>query len=603
MSPDLANKIAAGEVVQRPASVVKELLDNALDAGATHIVVRLEAAGKERIQVEDNGCGMSPTDLQLCLEAHATSKIKAVEDLQSISTLGFRGEAMASIASVSHMEVRSQRHGDDVGHRIVVHGGDQKTFEPSAVEPGTRVQVDQLFYNVPARKRFLRTDATELKNALQVVQQVALANPEVHLECFANGEPVYQLPSADSYIDRAVAIFGSSFRASLIPVHEEAGLFRIKGVISDPKLTKKTRGDQFFFVNRRPIQHKILMYHVLKVYEPWTQGREFPFFALFLEMNPEDVDVNVHPAKLEVKFSDERSVQRLVASVVRKTLNHALGVPNMNPMDWQGVHALGTPNDQDGLLASQKGVSNPMANFEKGLQSFGYSTLKGETGKAINDTLYGASDTPGQTSNAPDKVSLQGQMVASLDSNTKNFWQLHRQYVLSHTRSGLCMIDQYLAHRRILFDRAMEDSERALPSSQQLLFSQTIELSASDYELVKEIEPELVRMGFSIDLLSGRSVMLSGVPADLSQGGEKSILQEVLDQFRELDSKKGFSRIEKVAIAYAIHAAIPRGKPLTMKEMESLMDQLFACQDPWHDPLGRQIVQMWSMEDLAKYFS
>jgi DNA mismatch repair protein MutL len=600
MSPELANKIAAGEVVQRPASVVKELLDNAIDAGATRIVIRLEAAGKERIQVEDNGCGMSPADLQLCLEAHATSKIKAVEDLQSISTLGFRGEAMASIASVSQMEVRSQRLGDEIGHRLVVHGGQQKTFEPAAVEPGTRVQVDQLFYNVPARKRFLRTDATELKNALQVVQQIGLANPEVHLECFANGEPVYQLPAVESYVDRAVALFGSSFRASLIPVQEDAGLLRVRGVISDPKLTKKTRGEQFFFVNRRPIQHKILMYHVLKVYEPWTQGREFPFFALFLEMDPEDVDVNVHPAKLEVKFSDERSVQRLVASVVRKTLNQALGVPNMNPGDWQDGQSVtgdgaskGEGSLSGGSFTSGKGGSttNPMANFEKGLQSFGFSTLKGESGKEISDTVYGTQEPK------------QGQTVADLDSSAKNFWQLHRQYVLSHTRSGLCMIDQYLAHRRILFDRAMEDSERALPSSQQLLFAQTIELSASDFELVKELEPELVRMGFSVDLLSGRSVMLSGVPADLSQGGEKSILQEVLDQFRELDHKKRFSRIEKVAIAYAVHAAIPRGKLLTMKEMEALMDQLFACQDPWHDPLGRQIVQMWSMEDLASYFS
>lgn len=596
MSPELANKIAAGEVVQRPASVVKELLDNAIDAGATRIVVRLDAAGKERIQVEDNGCGMSPVDLQMCLEAHATSKIKVVEDLQSISTLGFRGEAMASIASVSHMEVRSQRLGDEIGHRLVVHGGQQKTFEPAAVEPGTRVQVDQLFYNVPARKRFLRTDATELKNALQVVQQTALAHPDIHVECFANGEPVYQLPAVESYADRAVALFGSSFRASLIPVHEEAGFLRVKGVISDPKLTKKTRGEQFFFVNRRPIQHKILMYHVLKVYEPWTQGREFPFFALFLEMNPEDVDVNVHPAKLEVKFSDERSVQRLVASVVRKTLNQALGVPNMNPLEWQGEQIeegreAGSSFGGGSSFGSGSSSSNPMANFEKGLKSFGYSTLKGGTGKTITDTLYGTHEPQ------------QGQTSAALDSNAKNFWQLHRQYILSHTRSGLCMIDQYLAHRRILFDRAMEDSERALPSSQQLLFAQTIELSASDFELVKELEPELVRMGFSIDLLSGRSVMLSGVPADLTQGGEKSILQEVLDQFRELDHKKGFSRIEKVAMAYAVHAAIPRGKSLSMKEMEALMDQLFACQDPWHDPLGRQIVQMWSMEDLSSYFS
>jgi DNA mismatch repair protein MutL len=524
MSPELANKIAAGEVVQRPASVVKELLDNAIDAGATHIVVRLEAAGKERIQVEDNGCGMSPTDLQLCLEAHSTSKIKAVEDLQSISTLGFRGEAMASIASVSHMEVRSQRLGDEVGHRMVVHGGQQKTFEPAAVEPGTRVQVDQLFYNVPARKRFLRTDATELKNALQIVQQTALAHPQVHIECFANGEPVYQLPSVETYVDRAVALFGSSLRASLIPVHEDAGLLRVRGVISDPKLTKKTRGEQFFFVNQRPIQHKILMYHVLKVYEPWTQGREFPFFALFLEMDSEDVDVNVHPAKLEIKFSDERSVQRLVASVVRKTLNQALGVPNMNPSEWQDeqIDEGGEAGFSSGGYSSSRGISstNPMANFEKGLQSFGYSTLKGGVGKSIADTVYGTNDygTNDFSTNEPS----QAQTVATLESSTKNFWQLHRQYILSHTRSGLCMIDQYLAHRRILYDQAMEDSAQALPSSQQLLFAQTIELSASDYELVKELEPELVRMGFSVDLLSGRSVMLSGVPADLSQGGEKS---------------------------------------------------------------------------------
>lgn len=331
LPPEISNKIAAGEVIQRPASVVKELLDNAIDAGADDIKIIIENAGRTLIQIIDNGCGMSDKDLPLCFERHATSKINTIEDLFSIKTMGFRGEAMASIASVSQVTVRSKRAEDSNGWELEINGGATKPITPVATQDGTSTSVRNLFFNVPARRQFLKTDVTELRHILRTVQYAALAFPGVSFLVVADGEHVYNLPQ-ESLKNRIVNIFGSAYNASLIEFEEETSYLRIYGYASDPKLAKKSRGEQFLFVNGRPFQHRYLTHVILSLYDAWSRNNEYPFYALFFEIDASKVDVNVHPAKMEVKFEDDRSVIQLAKSVVNRALNNHFNVP-MIPTD------------------------------------------------------------------------------------------------------------------------------------------------------------------------------------------------------------------------------------------------------------------------------
>ncbi|MEX0994101.1 MAG: DNA mismatch repair endonuclease MutL, partial [Balneolaceae bacterium] len=336
MPPDLANKIAAGEVIQRPSSVVKELLDNAIDAGADQIRIIIQNAGRTLIQVVDNGCGMGKEDLRPCFRQHATSKIHNIEDLYRIRTLGFRGEAMASIASVSQIEIKTKRQGDETGFLYEIHGGEEKRFEPAATDNGTSVAVRNLFFNVPARRQFLKTDATEFRHILRVIQHAAIAHVDLAFEVEADAEKIYKLPP-QSLTQRITGIFGKKYRKSLISFREDTSYVQIHGVLGDPKITKKSRGEQFLFVNNRPVQHRVLSHILLKIYDTWTGENEYPFFAIFLDLDPQQVDVNVHPAKLEVKFEDDRSIIQLTRSVVKKALNEYLKVPDLdNPLSGRG---------------------------------------------------------------------------------------------------------------------------------------------------------------------------------------------------------------------------------------------------------------------------
>ncbi len=608
MPPELFNKIAAGEVIQRPASVVRELLDNAVDAGASRIRIVLESAGKTLIQVTDNGCGMSPQDLELCLEPHATSKLYAFEDLFRIQTMGFRGEAMASMASVSKIEVRARRHEETAeGFRIEVNGGERVAFEPAAVEPGTQVSVRNLFFNVPVRRQFLRTDLTELRYSIRTVQQVALANPDISLELLSDGESIYNLP-AQSLAERIPLIFGSSYKASMIPVEESTEYLSITGFIGDPKHSRKNRGEQFLFVNQRAVQHRVLMHRILSVYEPWLGSNEFPFFALFVHIKPSEVDVNVHPAKLEVKFSDERSAVQLVGSVVKKALHHWLNVPVL-PLesDRENMESYWNQIREENQIrtAFEKGFEPPFnqERFNKGsgFQSAPYQRFEnsGDPYFIKNaDALY--QSPSGQTRFHTEPLS--DKRPASV-GRTLEFWQLHGSYILSQTRSGLCIVDQHAAHKRILYEKALQAATETLPGTQQLLFSQTVELSASDFILLKEIHTDLHRMGFNIQLLSGNTAVISGVPSDIDLGDEKKIVEEILQQYRELDKLIKLDQRHKVALAFASRSAIPRRRVLNQSEMESLMDQLFACEDPYLDPMGRPTLINWSIEELASAFS
>lgn len=601
LPPEISNKIAAGEVIQRPASVVKELLDNAIDAGADQLKILIQNAGRTLIQVSDNGCGMSKEDLPLCFERHATSKINTVDDLFKIRTLGFRGEAMASIASVSQVTVKTKRAGDENGWEFEVWGGEERDIKPTATDDGTTIAVRNLFFNVPARRQFLKTDVTELRHILRTIQYAALASTDVAFYVEADGDIIYDLPVQDLK-ERVTQIFGSSYKASLIEFWEETSYVKIHGFASDPKLAKKSRGEQFLFVNGRPFQHRYLTHVILSLYDAWTRNNEYPFYALFFDIDPAKVDVNVHPAKMEVKFEDERSVIQLARSVVNRALNKHFQVPDIQ-------------QDEDAFLSD-----NPSKGFDSGF-SFRQpqSSRQNETGFQIpsrinnqSSGVQGRGDEFGEqlygrprSSSSPGKFEpqtfqpVEGKATAAQD---KGFWQLHNTYILTQTRTGLTVIDQHLAHKRIIFEKAINATEEALPSTQQLLFAQTLELSASDYTLLKELHSIIQRMGFSVQLLSGNTAMINGVPADIEIGNEEEVLISMLHQYQELGQKMKLEAREKLAIAFAAKAAIPRGKKLTEQEMEALVDQLFACEQPYLDPLKKPTISYIPLDEIQARF-
>lgn len=595
LPPEISNKIAAGEVIQRPASVVKELLDNAIDAGADSIKIIIEHAGRTLIQVIDNGCGMSEEDLPLCFERHATSKINTVDDLFKIRTLGFRGEAMASIASVSQVTVRSKRAEDENGWEFEVDGGKEKKITPVATPNGTSFSIRNLFFNVPARRQFLKTDVTELRHILRTVQYAALANTNVSFQVIADGETVYNLPVQDLK-ERVSDIFGSTYKASLISFEEETSYVKIFGFASDPKLAKKSRGEQFLFVNGRPFQHRYLTHVILSLYDAWTKNNEYPFYALFFEIDPQKVDVNVHPSKMEVKFEDERSVIQLARSVVNRSLNAHFNVPNiqreertfLSDNEGSGFESGIGFNRPESIKHNDSGFQIPSRINRKssgfGSQNYG-EMLYGKAEQKSNQQSF---NTEAEPVNKP--------------SDEHGFFQLHNTFIVTQTRTGVCLIDQHLAHKRIIFEKAITATEEALPSTQQLLFAQTMELSASDYALLKELHPILQRMGFSVQMLSGNTAMINGVPADIEIGNEQEVLVSMLHQYQELGQKMNLEAREKVAISFASKAAIQRGKKLSNKEMEALVDQLFACDQPYLDPLKKPTIVYLSLDELQSRF-
>lgn len=587
MPPELANKIAAGEVIQRPSSVVKELLDNAIDAGADQIKIVIQNAGRTLIQVIDNGCGMSPDDLRPCFQQHATSKIESIDDLFRIRTLGFRGEAMASIASISQVEVKTKRYEDSTGYLYEIHGGEEKRFEPVATDNGTSVAVRNLFYNVPARRQFLKTDATEFRHILRTVQNAALSHTDIGFDVVADTDDIYRLPQADLR-QRVAEIFGKHYRSSLISFKEDTSYVKISGLLGDPKVTKKSRGEQFIFVNGRPVQHRFLTHIILKVYDNWTGDREYPFFALFLVLEPEKVDVNVHPAKLEVKFDDERSIVQLTKSVVKKALNQYLMVPDIESSSVSGR------DDFDTSFENLIGFKNKGDKGEMQIPSRINFGNRGFEGADIGQRLYGQDEEIPESDRHP-RTQMAG-------DKGQGFWQLHDRYILTQTRTGLCVIDQYRAHMRIIYEKTLSATEEALPGTQQLLFAQTTEFSATDFSLLKELLPIILRMGFSIQLLSGNSAIINGVPADIDIGDEQTVLKEMLQQYREYDHKLKMDARKKVAIAFASRTAIPRGKTLSGFEMETLIDHLFACEEPYIDPLKKPTLVYIPMEEIGRRF-
>ncbi len=593
LPPKISNKIAAGEVIQRPSSVVKELIDNAIDAGADQVKIVIQNAGRTLIQVIDNGSGMGKEDVRPCFERHATSKIRDIDDLFRVRTLGFRGEAMASIASVSQVTLKTKRKEDDMGYEYEIWGGEEKKMEPAAVDDGTSIAVRNLFFNVPARRQFLKTDATEFRHILKTIQQAAIAHPDIGFHLVADTDKIYELPKEQPVKERIAEMFGKSYKASLIEFREETSYVTVRGYLIDPKLTKRSRGEQFLFVNNRPFQHRYLTHVVLSIYDRWIGENDYPFFAIFIDIDPLQVDVNVHPAKEEVKFEDERSVTKLTKSVVKKALNEEFMVPDMGQHVSEGGKRSQEPDfSSDFDFGSRQKSSGGPVKFPSRIN---FDPADRTEGGEAAGKLYGderkwvPEETEGEQSR-PERMADRG------------FWQLHDRYILTQTRSGLCMIDQQAAHKRIIYEKALTATESSLPSTQQLLFAQTVEFSATEFSLLEELHPIIQRMGFNVQIMSGNTAMVSGVPADIDIGDEQSVLKSMLHRYQELEGKMELDARHKLAIAFASKTAIPRGKKLSDMEMENLVDQLFACDEPYIDPLKKATIVYIPLDEIQNRF-
>ena len=575
----LCNKIAAGEVVQRPASVVKELLENAIDAGATQIEISIENGGRDLIQVIDNGSGMSSVDLPLAFERHATSKIANVEDLFQINTMGFRGEALPSIASVAMVEMVSKHASEDSAHRLEIQAGKPGKVQPFAWETGTRITVKNLFFNVPARLKFLKAKRTELNHIIDRVKPLALIYPELGFKLQSDSKVIYDLrPSTPE--ERISKIFGAGYEEKIISVSQTRGPIQVSGFIGNLDLVRVARGEQYLSVNGRPISDRLLSNAVYQVFRSLIQRGEYPFYILGVTLAPQEVDVNVHPTKTEVKFKDEWRVYQVVKDTVEQGVRGTLQMlPGFQDRPQQGSFE---PQTFTGGVSPQFDLSSTPSGAQGARNAEETELL--EKARQFSQVLDRSPSTE-----RPQRA------------EAGFIWQVHNKYILSQISSGIAIIDQHVAHERILFEEALEDMDKHRGAAQQLLFPQNQEFSADDHSTLLEMLPMLNDMGFQLREFGPRTILVEAVPAGMRTGGESTILKEMIDYYRE-NKTFDYSPAKRVAASYACKAAVKAGDPLNEEEMRVLVDQLFATGNPFYCPHGRPIIINLSIEELDKRF-
>ncbi|MFY9311306.1 MAG: DNA mismatch repair endonuclease MutL [Bacteroidia bacterium] len=606
--PDsVANQIAAGEVVQRPASAVKELMENSLDAGSTSIKLHVKDAGKTLIQVIDNGCGMSETDARMSFERHATSKISKADDLFAIRTMGFRGEAMASIAAIAQVEMKTKRIGDEVGVKIEVEGSELKSHEACACPDGTSIAVKKLFYNVPARRNFLKNDSVELRHIIDEFQRVAIPNPQVAFSLHHNGTEIFHLDKG-TLKQRIMAIFGNSYNNRVVPVEENTSIVNIKGFVIKPEFAKKTRGEQFFFLNKRFIKNTYLHHAVQSAFEELLPKDSHASYFLMLEVDPKTIDINIHPTKTEVKFEDEKAVYAFLRSAVKKSL----GQFNITPsIDFnQEPHLYNMPlKPADGIIRQPTIKVNPDYNPFKNDTPKNYTKASSRelSNQANWEKLY-----TNHSSEIPQlevKKEEETQQVIDTDwdnnfheSNKKLTYQLHNKYILSHIKTGFMVIDQQGAHERILYERMLDSLEKQQSATQQELFPKTLELNAADFALVKELQDEIKGLGFDIREFGKNTIVIQGVPAATVNYESSVLLEGLLENYKQNQQELKLNKRENIARSMARNMSVKAGKALTQEEMNSLIDELFACKMPYSTPAGKPTITTISMDELDKRF-
>ncbi len=613
--PDnIANQIAAGEVIQRPASAVKELLENAVDADATEIKLIITDAGKSLIQVIDNGGGMSETDARMCFERHATSKIETIEDLFHIKTMGFRGEALASIAAVAQVELKTKRTDDETGTYIEVENSAVKKQEPIAAPNGTSIAMKNLFFNVPARRNFLKSNAAEMRHIVDEFTRVALAFPHIFFSLTANNQQIFHLEAGNQPAGRAgmkqriLQLLGNNYTTKLVSVNEETDYMNISGFVGKPDTAKKTRGDQYFFVNNRYIKSAYLNHAVMSAYQEMITKDSFPMYALYIDLDPAVVDVNVHPTKQEIKFEDEKIIYAFVQAAVK----HALAQFSISPtLDFE-------------LDASIQNLSSIQQPFTKEKEAAAASTsiYKGFTEKHKAHFIepskrselrhwrdfYESSESGvrsleskenDQRSMINDQYSIEKTLSIQKDYQLT---QLHNQYILAQTDAGIILINQQAAHERIIYERLLEAAKGKPVAAQRSMFPVSIELAPADAAVLEELMSDLQQLGYLIEPFGKNTFVVQGTPADVISGNEKQVIDTLLEQYKHFSSDIKFSKREKLVRSLAWQQSIKTGRQLNEKEMQALVSDLFQCSTPNVSPDGNPTYLEFKKEQLEKMF-
>jgi DNA mismatch repair protein MutL len=608
--PDnIANQIAAGEVIQRPSSAVKEMLENAIDARATQIHLIIKDAGKELIQVNDNGKGMSPIDARLCFERHATSKIKSIDDLFAIRTMGFRGEALASIAAVAQVELKTRTENDEIGTCILIDNSTVRSQEPCQSSVGSSLAVKNLFFNVPARRNFLKTNTVEMRHIVDEFIRVAMANPAIGFQFTNNNNDIFNLEKG-KLKQRIIALLGNNLMSKLVPVEEPTDFVQITGFVGTPDISTKTRGNQFFFVNDRFIKSPYLNHAVSQAYRELIGKDEFPLFVLFIDIEPKRVDINVHPTKQEIKFEDDRIIYSFVSSAVKHALSKYSIAPSLDfSLDSSIEH----------LTAVTQPFSRQTQEHTKGDFLFQSFTEKGQAHflnkkedvrhwkdmYKIQEQFSGtALPENNQDENRPSaantydvKIETEQQTAFLKEEFTPSYTQINLSYIVVSTKTGFLLVDQQLAHQRILYERFEQVSSTPI-SIQKCLLPQTFELPPSDAILLLGMLPDLLELGYEVEEFGKNSFILQGIPADVKQGNEISSIEKILEAFKHASSDVRLDKRERLIRTLAMQRAIQHGKKLSEREMERLMQDLFVCEQPQLSPTGKKIFAKLSSHDI-----
>ncbi|MEQ1676837.1 MAG: DNA mismatch repair endonuclease MutL [Chitinophagaceae bacterium] len=600
--PDnIANQIAAGEVIQRPASAVKELLENAVDAGATEIKLLINDAGKSLVQVIDNGSGMSETDARMSFERHATSKIKSIEDLFHIRTMGFRGEALASIAAVAQVELKTKRTEDETGVYIEVENSAVKKQEPVAVPVGTSIAMKNLFFNVPARRNFLKSNAAEMRHIVDEFTRVAMSFPEILFTLTANNQQLFHL-EAGSLKQRIVQLLGNNYNAKLVTVKEDTDYMNIYGFAGKPETAKKTRGDQYFFVNNRFIKSPYLNHAVMSAYQEMIPTDSFPMYVLFIDLDPAVVDVNVHPTKQEIKFEDEKIIYAFVQAAVKHALAQFSVTPTLDfnlDASIQQLSSIQQPFTEERKSAAASGsifkgfTQKHQAHF---IEKSEKSELKHWKDFYESPKSEVRSQEPGHPLNDP-IVTHNSQLTTETELT-----QLLNTYITLPSNNGFLLIHQQAAHERVLYEQLKAAGKDKPVATQRSLFPATLELTPADAAIMEEIISDLQQLGYLIEPFGKNSFVIQGIPADVEAGNEKHIIDILLDQYKHFSSDLKFSKREKLVRSLARQQSIKPGTRLTEREMRQLVNDLFACEQSNMSPDGNPAYLEFKQEQLEKMF-
>ena len=611
--PDhVANQIAAGEVVQRPASVIKELLENAIDAYAQNIQVVIKDAGKTLIQVVDDGAGMSLTDARMCFERHATSKIKAAEDLFSLNTKGFRGEALASIAAIAHVELKTRPENEEVGTCIKIEGSKVTSQEPCVTPKGTSLCVKNLFYNIPARRNFLKSDAVELRHIIDEFQRVAMAHPSIAFSLFHNGGELFQLP-ATNHRQRITNIFGAKTNEKLVPVNEDTEIVKISGFVGKPEFAKRSRGEQFFFVNNRFIKSPYLNHAVSAAFEGLLKEKTYPSYFLYLDVNPKSIDINIHPTKTEIKFDDEHALYAMLRSAIK----HSLGQFSVAPvLDFDRDSNLDTPYDYKNKEAEVPKIEvdrsfNPFENElnTSSIRSGKSHSFRKEPTHSWESLYAGLNANPEADQGQFKQVEFESEEVTGklFDDNHREpesgTFQLQKKYIVSTLKSGILVIDQNRAHTRILYEELLKNITISAAVSQQLLFPLQLQFNTNEMEMLKEIKESLEQTGFIFSNIEVDNVEITGIPTLISESEVGILLEQLLSDFENEVPDNGFSQTDLLAKSLAKGMAVKSGTLLNSTEQQHIVNRLFACKEPDVSPFNKSVFVTLTVDELDKKFT